>query len=173
MQVYSDLLREAKDPPEIEINGEVYSGRVISFEQFIHHVEAIHLAEQVETTDTELTFADIRSRMTAYREFLAEVFPLPEFPAQPENPSDPTRMEKIKHFFGGKWPERIYGFSDKVSDWKQQKQEIEKNWAVNVIMNHSDMAEIVNKLFTYQWGQPESEEGQPTKTQKSPKTQDS
>lgn len=173
MQVYSDLLREAKDPPQIEMNGEVYSGRLISFERFIHHVEAIHLSEEIENPDDGPTFTDLRSQMTAYREFLADVFPLPEFPDQPETPSDPTRKERIIHFFTGKWPERIYGFADRVSDWEQQKEEIEKKWAVNVIMNHSDMGNIINKLFTYQWGQPENEEGQPTKTPKSPKTQDS
>lgn len=172
MQVYSDLLREAKDPPQIEMNGEVYSGRLISFERFIHHVEAIQLAEDIETTDSGPTFADLRSQMAAYRDFLADVFPLPEFPAQPESPSDPTRKERIIHFFGGKWPERIYGFSDKISDWEQQKDEIEKSWAVNVIMNHPDMGQIINKLFSYQWGQP-AEEGQPTKTPKSPKKQGS
>ena len=167
MLIYSDMLREAREPPSLELDGVTYTGRLISHEEFILHDEALFLARQALSDSYE----DTKHFFITLRAFLEAIFPREEILEEPEEVKEMNVLERFWYWVSGRLPTRTNEFLDAHKEWRDNIKRVDAEWAVNVICGRHDAIEIAQRLFTYQRGPSEQEADDPMNTetkQKSP-----
>ncbi len=170
MLIYSDMVREAREPPSLELDGVTYTGRLISHEQYIQHDEALFLAAQTISD----SYGDTKKFYELVRAFLEDVFPKEELPEEPEQIKEMNVFERIWYWVFGRLPKRTNEFLDAHKEWRDNVKTIEETWAVNVISKRHDALDIFKSLFLYQRGPIEQEADEPVKnTTKKQKSQGS
>ena len=98
--LYSNRLAEAKAAPQVELDGKVYTGRLLSHEEFLRYEEAVYLTMQ----ETQ-SLASEHKALAIAREFLSDVF-IDYLTNAPREPYALTRWERLQRFFTGKRPAR-------------------------------------------------------------------
>lgn len=162
MLIYSDTMREAREPPSLELDGVTYTGQLISHEQFIVHDEALFLAGQTISD----SYGDTKNFYLVLRSFLEDIFPKEELPEEPEEVSEMWWHERVWYYISGRLPRRTNEFIDAHKEWRGNVKRIEDTWAVNVICKRHDALEIFERLFIYQRGPTEQEADEPMKNTK-------
>jgi len=148
---YFTLLKDAQSPPEIEINGKTFVGKLISYEHFLNYEEALY--EILQKPTEEMTINDLRQQYNIARSFLKTVFPV-TLPPEPERPAKGSLWEKIRYIFSSNRPPRWQKYEDELAEYLEMVQEIIDNDPVAKIMElpPEKMWEVIRDLFTYQRG---------------------
>lgn len=149
MVIYADLLREALEPPVVEIGGESYEGKLLSHAQFLRHEEALYLTLQTET-DEASSFGAAREQIELAKNFLEEIFPPPLIPQKPKEPKQPNIFEKIWYWLSGHDPKRWHAYVEILDTWDADREKEIDDYIVNRILAHSNVFQITAELFTSQ-----------------------
>ena len=129
MKLYADLLREARELPEVVIGDKTYTGGFLSYEQFIEYEELLYYVNKSYGDGSpESNIESARQHLDIFEKFLRDVFP---------EPDQSTMWESIIHLFTRRLPKRWKDWDDPVV----------------AIKGHQNVFQIFNELFTYQQGE--------------------
>ena len=149
MVIYADLLREALEPPVVEIGGKSYEGKILSHAQFLRHEEALYLATKNEV-DEGSSFGAAREQIELVKNFLEEIFPAPPTPQKPKEPKKPNIFEKIWYWLSGKDPKRWHDHVEILDTWDADREKEIYDYIVNKILAHPNLFQIVADFFICQ-----------------------
>lgn len=149
MVIYADLLREALEPPVVEIGGKSYTGKILSHAQFLEHEEALYLTLQLDE-DEASSFEGVREQTKVIKNFLEQIFPAPPVPQKPDEPKQLNIFEKIRYWLSGKDPKRWHDYVEILDTWDVDREKESDDNVVNKIVAHPNLFQIWSELFTYQ-----------------------